>query len=174
MSGLVLSLCDRTGNMVLPWLEAGWRAVTVDLEPAVNPHGNRTHVVSDVRRFVLRHRPSIVFAFPPCTHLASSGARWFRSKGLPALTLPAPLVAAVAGDYDNDERTDLFVLGEKQHALLHQRADGTFEDTTKAAGIPAPAGSSATVAFVDADHDGRRGGDERDHEKYRIHGVTSA
>ena len=76
------------------------------------------------------------------------------AKGLPALTLPAPLVAAVAGDYDNDERTDLFVLGEKQHALLHQRADGTFEDTTKAAGIPAPAGSPATVAFVDADHDG--------------------
>ena len=76
------------------------------------------------------------------------------AKGLPALTLPAPLVAAVAGDYDNDERTDLFVLGAKQHALLHQRADGTFEDTTKAAGIPAPAGSPATVAFVDADHDG--------------------
>ena len=76
------------------------------------------------------------------------------ARGLPALTLPAPLVAVVAGDYDNDERTDLFVLGEKQHALLHQRADGTFEDTTKAAGIPAPAGSPATVAFVDADHDG--------------------
>ena len=76
------------------------------------------------------------------------------ARGLPALTLPAPLVAAVAGDYDNDERTDLFVLGEKQHALLHQRADGTFEDATKAAGIPAPAGSPATVAFVDVDHDG--------------------
>ena len=74
--------------------------------------------------------------------------------GLPALTLPAPLVAAVAGDYDNDERTDLFVLGARQHALLHQRADGTFEDATAAAGIPAPAGSPATVAFVDADHDG--------------------
>ena len=46
------------------------------------------------------------------------------------------------------------MLGEKQHALLHQRADGPFEDTTRAAGIPAPAGSPATVAFVDADHDG--------------------
>ncbi|MEO5818864.1 MAG: FG-GAP-like repeat-containing protein [Vicinamibacteraceae bacterium] len=76
------------------------------------------------------------------------------AKGLPALTLPTPLVAAVAGDYDNDDRADLFVLGERQHALLHQRADGTFENTTAAAGIPAPAGSPATVAFVDADHDG--------------------
>ena len=92
-----------------------------------------------------------------CAILANDGGS-FRdvsaARGLPALTLPAPLVAAVAGDYDNDERTDLFVLGEKQHALLHQRADGTFEDTTRAAGIPAPAGSPATVAFVDADHDG--------------------
>ena len=76
------------------------------------------------------------------------------AKGLPALTLPTPLVAVVGGDYDNDERTDLFVLGAKQHALLHQRGDGTFENTTTAAGIPASAGSPAAVAFVDADHDG--------------------
>jgi len=75
-------------------------------------------------------------------------------RGLPALALPAPLVAVVAGDYDNDERADLFVLGARQHALLHQRADGTFENATAAAGIPAPAGSPAAVAFVDADHDG--------------------
>ncbi len=76
------------------------------------------------------------------------------ARGLAALSLPAPLVAVVAGDYDNDERTDLFVLGARQHALLHQKADGTFENTTAAAGIPAPAGSPAAVAFVDADHDG--------------------
>jgi hypothetical protein len=28
---IVLSLYDRTGNMVQPWLEAGYEAVTVDL-----------------------------------------------------------------------------------------------------------------------------------------------
>ena len=49
---------------------------------------------------------------------------------------------------------DLFVLGTGRHALLHQRADGTFEDTTAAAGIPATAGVHGAVAFVDADHDG--------------------
>jgi hypothetical protein len=27
----------------------------------------------------------ILFAFPPCTHVAVSGARWFRDKGLGAL-----------------------------------------------------------------------------------------
>ena len=50
------------------------------------------------------------------------------------------LVAAVAGDYDNDERTDLFVLGGAARAAAPERR-GTFEDMTKAAGIPAPAGS---------------------------------
>ena len=25
--GYVLSLCDRTGQMVLPWMEAGYRAI---------------------------------------------------------------------------------------------------------------------------------------------------
>ena len=27
--GTVISLCDRTGNMVLPWLETGYEAITV-------------------------------------------------------------------------------------------------------------------------------------------------
>jgi Tfp pilus assembly protein PilF len=74
--------------------------------------------------------------------------------GLAAMTLPAPLVGAVAGDYDNDERADVFLLGETKHALLHQKADGTFEDVTQAAGIPASASRPGAVAFVDADHDG--------------------
>jgi Tfp pilus assembly protein PilF len=76
------------------------------------------------------------------------------AKGLPALALAGPFAGVVAGDVDNDERVDLFVAGAKQHALLHQRADGTFENVTAAAGIPAPTGSVATAAFVDADHDG--------------------
>jgi hypothetical protein len=45
----VVSLCDRTGNMVVPWLEAAFQAITVDLEPAVdNFHWNRRHIRADV------------------------------------------------------------------------------------------------------------------------------
>jgi hypothetical protein len=47
----VLSLCDRTGNMVRPWLEAGHEAVTVDLQPAAWEHPRRRHIVGDVRDF---------------------------------------------------------------------------------------------------------------------------
>ena len=36
---LVLSLCDRTGNMVRPWVEAGYPAITVDIQ-APEPAGD--------------------------------------------------------------------------------------------------------------------------------------
>jgi hypothetical protein len=81
----VLSLCDRTGNMVRPWLEAGHEAVTVDLQPAAWEHPRRQHVEGDVRDFFDVCGFDLAFAFPPCTHLAASGARWFRDKGLRAL-----------------------------------------------------------------------------------------
>lgn len=88
MKGVVLSLCDRTGNMVAPWIEAGYEAITVDMQEAPTANKARHHFVADVTtwRYPLRFgRPSIVFAFPPCTNLAVSGARWFKDKGLGAL-----------------------------------------------------------------------------------------
>ena len=85
---VVLSLCDRTGNMVQPWLDAGYEAVTVDKQEAASAHPARHHFAADVRtwHYPLRFgRPAIVFAFPPCTDMAVSGARWLKDKGLRAL-----------------------------------------------------------------------------------------
>lgn len=83
----VISLCDRTGNMVKPWIDAGYKAWTVDLQPAQNEHPLRRHIVCDIKRLPKDFAvgTACVFAFPPCTHLAVSGARWFKEKGLPAL-----------------------------------------------------------------------------------------
>lgn len=86
--GVVLSLCDRTGNMVKPWLDAGYDAVTVDLQPAPSVNRARQHFEADVTKWQYpanMDKPVCVFAFPPCTHLAVSGARWFKEKGLGAL-----------------------------------------------------------------------------------------
>lgn len=98
MRGIVLSLCDKTGNMTLPWIEAGYEAITVDLQEQVNPHPRRRHIVKDVRDlpwdFASDEGVSIAFAFPPCTHLASSGARWFKNKGLDALIEALQIVSA--------------------------------------------------------------------------------
>lgn len=63
-------------------------------------------------------------------------------------------IAAVAGDYDNDGREDLFILRDKQSVLLHNDGGGKFSDRTTAAGIPAYAYFASSVAFVDVDHDG--------------------
>lgn len=91
MKGVVLSLCDKTGNMARPWAAAGYECWCIDIQH----DGVREERVGDgLIRFIganlLRWLPPredirIVFAFPPCTNLAVSGARWFADKGLSAL-----------------------------------------------------------------------------------------
>lgn len=84
----VLSLCDRTGVMVQPWLDAGYPCVIVDLQhPIVSTDGLLTRLGADVTKLdpAMAEGMGIVFAFPPCTHLAKSGARWWKDKGLTAL-----------------------------------------------------------------------------------------
>jgi tetratricopeptide (TPR) repeat protein len=62
--------------------------------------------------------------------------------------------AAVAGDYDNDTRPDLFILRNGTGTLYHNDGNGSFSDTTAIAKIPASPNSPTTAAFVDFDHDG--------------------
>lgn len=85
---IVVSLFDYTGNMVRPWADAGFLCYCVDLRhPAgEDREGNIVHVGADIREWLPPYGPvKILFAFPPCTHVAVSGARWFKDKGLGAL-----------------------------------------------------------------------------------------
>jgi len=64
-------------------------------------------------------------------------------------------VGAVAGDYDNDGKPDLFILRTSgASALYHNDGDGKFSDVTSAAGIPRYPYFSISTAMVDLDHDG--------------------
>ena len=64
-------------------------------------------------------------------------------------------VGAVAGDYDNDAKPDIFIIRQNgASALYHNDGDGKFSDVTSAAGIPRYPYLSISTAFVDADHDG--------------------
>lgn len=88
INGIVLSLCDYTGNMVQPWLEAGYECWIVDTRHELGEHrdGCLVRVGADVRDWLPPLREYVItFAFPPCTHLAVSGARWFKMKGLRSL-----------------------------------------------------------------------------------------
>ncbi len=98
---IVLSLCDHSGNAVRPWSAAGWECWTVDLRhPTGVTDGDfgQKRVGADLLRWCppLNRKIAFVFAFPPCTHLAVSGARWFKGKGLDALADSVQLVAACA------------------------------------------------------------------------------
>ena len=63
-------------------------------------------------------------------------------------------IGAVAGDYDNDTRPDIFILRGGSLALYHNDGDGKFSDVTAAAAIPAYPFLSISAALVDVDHDG--------------------
>lgn len=91
--------------MVQPWLDAGYECWTVDVQHEHGSHfdGQRhrklMRIGADVRDFAAQFEfePegfAIVFAFPPCTNLAVSGARWFEDKGLESLHESLGLVVA--------------------------------------------------------------------------------
>jgi hypothetical protein len=73
--------------MVRPWAEAGFKCVCVDIAEPIPElaHKNIQHVNADVLSYKWTEQPSMVFAFPPCTHTAISGSKWFKKKGLRAL-----------------------------------------------------------------------------------------
>jgi hypothetical protein len=85
---IVVSLFDYTGNMVKPWASAGFLCYCVDLAhpPGEHREGNIIRVGANVRKWLPPYAEiKILFAFPPCTDVAVSGARWFQDKGLGGL-----------------------------------------------------------------------------------------
>jgi len=85
MPGTVVSLCDLTGHMVEPWVDAGYRAVLVDPQhKETRDDGQVLRVAGTIEDAgdVLASLSDVVFlaGFPPCTDLAVSGARWWKRK----------------------------------------------------------------------------------------------
>ncbi len=62
--------------------------------------------------------------------------------------------SAVAGDFNNDGRADLFITATSGYVLFNQNADGTFANVTAKATMPAPAKGGGAAAAADVDHDG--------------------
>ena len=84
----VISLCDLTGNMVKPWVDAGFDALLVDPQhgttstegPVTKFAGTVEDAMPMISDLVQRGDVAMVFGFPPCTEMAVSGARWFKDK----------------------------------------------------------------------------------------------
>jgi hypothetical protein len=85
---VVLSLCDVTANMVLPWAEAGYICFCVDIQHprGVTKRNNVYLVGADILDWLPpKEDYAAAFAFTPCTNLSVSGARWFKEKGIGGL-----------------------------------------------------------------------------------------
>lgn len=102
MRDTVISLFDKTGNAVRPWAEAGYQCFCYDIQhKEVARRDGITFVpwdaLDEAQPFeVDTGNAAFVFAFPPCTHLAVSGARWFKGKGLRALAESIEMFAVAA------------------------------------------------------------------------------
>lgn len=72
----VLAACEFSGRVRDAFLALGHFAVSCDLLPSDAPGPHHQGDVFDI----IDQSWDLVIAFPPCTHLASSGARWWKDK----------------------------------------------------------------------------------------------
>lgn len=72
----VLVACEYSGTVRDAFIRAGHDAMSCDLLPT---ESNGPHYQGDVRD-ILGDGWDLMIAHPPCTHLAVSGARWFKNK----------------------------------------------------------------------------------------------
>jgi hypothetical protein len=73
----VLVACEFSGVVRDAFIQRGHQATSIDLIPSESDRG--PHIVGDVLS-VMDRGWDLMVAFPPCTHLAASGARWWPKK----------------------------------------------------------------------------------------------
>lgn len=74
----VLVACEESQAVTSRFRRRGIEAYSCDLLPTSGNHPE-WHIQADALELV-KMQWDLVIAFPPCTHLASSGARWFEQK----------------------------------------------------------------------------------------------
>jgi len=137
MKDTAVFLFDVSGIMAKPWLDAGYECYCVDLQhpPAYATGGvtteGRLHKVHwDLTKPWLcpvdRERIAFVAAFPPCDHLAVSGARWFAGKGLRRLAVSVEMFATAAEFCEWAEAPYLIENPVSNIASHWRKADHTF------------------------------------------------
>ncbi len=73
----VLVACEFSGRVRDAFTRAGHTAYSCDLLPTDSPG---LHYQQPISLDMLYSGWNLMIAFPPCTHLAVSGARWFKDK----------------------------------------------------------------------------------------------
>lgn len=74
----ILVACEESQAVTIELRRLGHEAYSCDIEPCSGGHPE-WHLQQDVLS-LLKEKWDMILAFPPCTDLASSGARWFGEK----------------------------------------------------------------------------------------------
>ena len=74
----ILLACEESQTVTKAFRALGHEAYSCDILPASGGYP-QWHIQNDVVE-VLKQEWDMIIAFPPCTHLASSGAAWFEAK----------------------------------------------------------------------------------------------
>lgn len=90
----VLIACEESQRVCIEFRNLGHEAYSCDIEPCSGGHdewhiqsnvipllnGNCEFITNDGKKHKLQDKWDLIIAFPPCTHLAVSGARHFKYK----------------------------------------------------------------------------------------------
>lgn len=74
----VLLACEESQAVTREFRALGHEAYSCDILPT-SGNNPEWHIQDDVTK-ILNDEWDLIIAFPPCTHLASSGAAWFEAK----------------------------------------------------------------------------------------------
>lgn len=74
----ILVACEESQAVTIELRRLGHEAYSCDIEPCSGGHPE-WHLQQDVLP-LLKQKWDMIIAFPPCTHLAVSGAAWFEKK----------------------------------------------------------------------------------------------
>ena len=75
----ILVACEESQAVTKYLRQLGHDAFSCDILPCSGGH-KEWHIQEDVFKVIEQRRWDMMIAFPPCTHLASSGARHFKQK----------------------------------------------------------------------------------------------
>lgn len=106
MTPVAIFLYELSGKSAEPFAEAGWECYCIDIAhertsaDTTSQPGIIHFIKADAREWTptkdQKERCRFFAAFPPCDHLAISGARWFKGKGLRKLASSIELFAVAA------------------------------------------------------------------------------
>jgi len=104
---IYVGLFEKSGVLAREFEARGWRCICLDAGNDDRTEGNILYARCDLSDTLdaemmidgfkgQSHDVGFLAAFPPCDHLAVSGARWFKGKGLRALQSSIAMFATAA------------------------------------------------------------------------------